>query len=229
MKWPYRELMQPQTVAVLDELYNDFEAAGVSDQSILSFLTMYLRIKQPTQVIELGTWIGCSCLVMADVLANNDNVGQLVTVDPAEDKQAKARQYVLDAGLFETVTFLPGESCDEHVLLYLRDNAPYEVVYIDSLHGYENMLKELGVYCPGNGIVDKDGIMILHDASHVAKDFDPTKRGGVRRALDEWILEHDEMQMLILEPPAWTNPCGIGIITRKTEEISETTNDYDYV
>jgi predicted O-methyltransferase YrrM len=166
---------------------------------------------------------------MADVLANNDNVGQLVTVDPAEDKQAKARQYVLDAGLFETVTFLPGESCDEHVLLYLRDNAPYEVVYIDSLHGYENMLKELGVYCPGNGIVDKDGIMILHDASHVAKDFDPTKRGGVRRALNEWILEHDEMQMLILEPPVWTNPCGIGIITRKTEEISETTNDYDYV
>lgn len=215
MNWPYLSLMQPHTLAVLDKLYQDFEVAGVSDQSILSLLATYLRMKQPTQVIELGTWIGCSCLVIADILANNDNVGHLVTVDPAWDKQDKAKRYVQEAGLSETVKFLPGESCHDHIIAHLRNTAPYEVVYVDSLHGYENMLRELEFYCPGQGIVDKDGIMFLHDASWKAQEWDPTHRGGVRRALEEWILRHDEMQMLILEPPAWTNPCGIGIIACK--------------
>ena len=215
INWPYHNLIRPQTLMVLEKLYRDPESAGVSDQSILSWLATYLRMRQPTKVIELGTWIGCSCLVMADILATNNTPGILVSIDPAADKRDKAKQYVQEAGLADTVHFISGESCQDHVVSHLRDTAPYEVVYIDSLHGYENMLRELLFYCPGQGIIGEDGIMFLHDASWAAQEWDPTHQGGVRRALEEWIREHNEMQMLVLEPPAWSNPCGIGIIAHK--------------
>ncbi len=73
---------------------------------------------------------------------------------------------------------------------------PPELVLVDSSHAYSHTLAELGTCgrraCPSGALV------LLHDASEFATAFDPTAKGGVRRAIAEWLPDHPAMAGLTL-------------------------------
>jgi predicted O-methyltransferase YrrM len=203
---PFRRLLSYSTLEVLDRLIDDNEIGGNTDSSAISFLAMWIAVNQPENVLQLGTWIGFSTLVLADILRRNSRRGKLVTVDPAKPQQDKARIYVHEAGLDDTVHFIDGKSFDIAVVNSLSAMRPFDLIFVDASHEYRQTLKELTLYL-GDGWLSKSGAMFLHDASDYARQFDPTGEGGVRRALDECVRGS-----LILEPPQWANLCGLAII-----------------
>jgi glycosyltransferase involved in cell wall biosynthesis/predicted O-methyltransferase YrrM len=197
-------------------MIDDYEIVGYTDSSALSFLATWVAVNQPKKVLQLGTWIGFSTLVLADILRGNILRGKLVTVDPAKTQQDKARIYVHEAGLSDTVQFIDGRSFDAAVVNSLSAMRPFDLIYVDASHEYRQTLKELTLYL-GDGWLSKSGAMFLHDASDYARQFDPTGEGGVRRALDECVRGS-----LILEPPQWANLCGLAIIlSRRTRARTE--------
>jgi cephalosporin hydroxylase len=100
---------------------------------------------------------------------------------------------------------------------YLGDHP--RLVIIDSSHEYGSTLQEIETWysalAPG-------GLVVLHDVSRFAVDFDVTREGGVQRAFAEWRKSHPEIEAISLNgdcaatPPAaaYKDACGLGLISK---------------
>jgi predicted O-methyltransferase YrrM len=211
----YTLILSKRTRAILQEMTHDPCFGGSTDPSALSFLATYARLQQPARVLELGTHIGFSTLVVADVLAGNPRPGRLMTVDPAQDGMTRAAAYVRRARLESTVTFVLGRSTDSQVVDTLKDNGPFEMIYVDSSHSYRETLQELEILWGSAEIAGEGTCVWFHDAGRAAVTYDARGEGGVRRALDEWVSGHQGCyQLMVLEPPLWPNPTGLGVMRR---------------
>jgi predicted O-methyltransferase YrrM len=207
--------LSPAARAVVDEIIGHPAFPGVTDPSVLGILSALVRVVQPQRVLQIGTYIGLSAVVLGDVLSTNERPGSLWTIDPDETAHALARTWVDACGMAELVTFIDGYSTDDHVVELVRQAGPFELIYLDSSHGYEGTLEELRIVFEDGRWLADGGLLALHDAAVAAKQWDPTGEGGVRRALDEWRAASDDYDVLILEPPFWPNDCGFGLVARR--------------
>ncbi len=214
--------------AVLDTIIDHPRFAGVSDPSALLMLATLLQATRPPRVLQLGTHIGFSAIVIADILAHNAPPGTLITVDPEESAHELARSWVAEAGLAERMTLLDGASTEPRVTAALDRAGPFDLIYLDSSHAYQATLEELDRILAPDGWLAESGLLVLHDAGLGAAQWDPTAQGGVRRALEEWMARHAaRCQMLVLEPPLWPNICGLGLVARRPAQAQVLAQRFD--
>lgn len=104
---------------------------GPSDGKLLYLL---LRLISATKVVELGTLVGYSAIVMGRALAPG---GRLWTIE-AEPRHAKvARANIAAAGLADRVTVVEGTGAS--VLGGLVEHGPFDAVFIDAdKEGYDD-------------------------------------------------------------------------------------------
>ena len=93
-----------------------------------------------------------------------------------------------------------------------------ELVILDSSHEYRSTLPELDLWYPA---LAPGGLLVLHDVSEFATEFDVTREGGVRRAFAEWRTIHPEAETFSLNSdsrsmeaarPLYKDACGVGLI-----------------
>lgn len=210
----YRFALSVKSLQVLDEMGSDPEYGGASDAGTMSMLYTLIHCCQMHRVLQLGTYIGFSALILADALMktnDENNPSVLYTVDPAIPQSMKARAYIKEAGLSGVVHFVDGKSTDPEVVEFLEAKAPYDLIYIDSSHAYSSTRKELRIYWP---LVRSHGFLALHDSSEFAASVDPTNKGGVIRALKEWIPLTPDCEGLFMRQPVWANPLGFFLGTK---------------
>ena len=79
-------------------------------------------------------------------------------------------------------------------------------------------MQELDLWHPA---LQLGGLLVLHDVSRFAVEFDVTGQGGVRRALMEWRRAHPEAEVLnlngesssmALPRPLYKDACGVALI-----------------
>ena len=131
-----------------------------------------------------------------------------------------ARRWIAGAGLEAFVEIAQGNSLDPQSPVaareYLRGDP--ELIIVDSSHEYQATLDELDLWfaalAPG-------GILVLHDISRFAADFDVTKNGGVGRAFTQWRKAHPDVETFCLNGdarsmdlprPLYKDACGVGLI-----------------
>jgi len=211
----YRSLLRDSTLDVIDNMIRDVDFPGATDPWGLSFLGFMARILQPARVLELGTRIGFSTIVLADIVSSNHTLGRVTTVDPWVPHVEKAKKYVQDAGLTGAVEFVAGRSVDASVIEDLERRGPFDLIYIDSSHFYEETMQELETYTAAK-LTHMKSILLLHDVSEAARSMDTTGRGGVSQALHDWYERRKrEYQLFVLEPPFWPNPAGLAMISHR--------------
>ncbi len=89
---------------------------------------------------------------------------------------------------------------------------PFELIFIDGAHDYIAAQQDIKLCCD---LVNENGIIILHDVGIASPDMDPSGRGGVRSALNDFSKEHSEFRVTYFEYPLWLNPCGAAVICRQ--------------
>jgi predicted O-methyltransferase YrrM len=208
----YLRLVSEQTRERLEATIDHPRFAGASDPFSLELLGAVLRVIRPKRVLELGTYIGFSSLLLGDVLAHNEPRGELITVDPDNSAQEVAKDL---CSHLSNIEFVQGYSTDPEVISMVRDVGPFEVVYVDSSHMYSETLRELDLIF-NTPLLGEGGVVILHDAGKEAAQFDPSGRGGVRRALDEWNIERS-YQMVVFEKPLVDSIQGLAFVTRTAQ------------
>jgi predicted O-methyltransferase YrrM len=209
----YRDVVSPRALAVLDEIIDHPTFPGVTEPPVLSVLAMLVRLTRPGRVLQLGTHVGFSAIVVADLLQAHG--GRLTTVDPVPVAHEHARHWVAKAGLAETVRFVDGASTDPAAHDDIGREGPYELAYLDSSHAYASTLQELDLLFEHPGWLAAHGLLVLHDVGREAARFDPTESGGVGRALREWTAARARAyQAVVLEPPLFPAPCGVGLLSR---------------
>ena len=185
--------------------------------SLLHGLVMGNRI---ARIVQLGTCSGYSSLLLGFMLRRMNAPHGLFTLDIDPELCALTRRWLERAGLTNFVTVAEGNSLDPNLLAAAQRHfggAP-EMILLDSSHEYRATVQELDLWYPA---LQDGGILLLHDVSRFAEDFDVTAQGGVRRAFDEWrqknpqaeaICLNGESRSMDLPRPLYKDACGLGLI-----------------
>lgn len=119
-------------------------------QSLIKFL---LAMKKPHSILEVGTAIGFSAILMAE---NSDSDTHITTIEKYEKRIPLARENFAKAGVDGRITFLEGDATD--ILASL--NGEYDLIFMDAAKGqYINFMPDvLRLLAPG-GILLSDNVM----------------------------------------------------------------------
>lgn len=205
----FRASLDAKIAALLDEIASTPEYVGSSNASIMSLLYTLIYTCRLRNVLQLGTYVGFSALVMGDALKKVD--GRLITVDPDERVNRIAQDYIRRADLQRVVVFQEGSSIDTVTLAFLSREAPFDLIYIDSLHNYDHAKQELALYWP---MLRPSGYLCLDDASKAAVAFDTSDQGGVYRAVEEWLPTVSDCEWILTREPSWPHQYGCFLATK---------------
>ena len=209
----YRRLLQPETLAALDALHAENARHGeTTPDDDLDVLAGLIVAARAYQILQLGTFLGGSALVLADLARqNNPEQAKVLTVDPDPAMNAACHKYAQLAGLESVIETVDGFSTDPRLLAQFR-GTEWQAIYLDTTHQYGQTVDEIQCLAPLCGPAT---LFLFHDASvHAANALDLGGRGGVRQAMREYCLMNPRWQTFTFEAPAF-GKFGIGLMQKR--------------
>ena len=189
------------------EAKNDFVPIIRKDmQNLLRFL---LRLKQPENILEVGTAIGFSAILMAE---NTKETCQITTIEKFEKRIPLARENFKKAGMQERITLLEGDAKD---ILEALEPA-YDFIFMDAAKAqYLSYLPDLvRLLAPGGMLVSDN---VLQDGDVCESRFAVTRRNRtIHNRMRQYLYEiknHPQLDSVIL-----TVGDGVTISVKKVEE-----------
>lgn len=118
-----------------------------------SFLKVLLMMKKPMQVLEVGTAVGFSAILMSEYLPENSRI---TTIEKYEKRILKARENFRQAGMEERIILLEGDA--GQILAGLTGS--YDLIFMDAAKGqYIHWLPDvLRLLSPG-GMLISDNVL----------------------------------------------------------------------
>ena len=165
-----------------------------------NLLKVLLKIKKPGAVLEVGTAIGFSAVLMGECLPEDSHI---TTIEKYEKRIPIARQNFCRAGMEEKITLLEGDAAE--VMKGL--DGPYDFIFMDAAKGqYIHYMPEaIRLLAPG-GVLMSDNV--LQDGDIIESRFAVERRNRtIHSRMREYLyeLKHDErLQTSIL-------PLGDGV------------------
>lgn len=168
-----------------------------STQSLLKFL---LAFSKPESILEVGTAIGFSALLMSEYGPAECHI---TTIEKYEKRIPRARENFRRAKAEDRISLLEGDAAD--ILKGLT--GPYELIFMDAAKGqYIFFLPDiLRLLAPGGLLVSDN---VLQDGDVVESRFAVTRRNRTIHArMREYLYElkhHPELETVVL-------PAGDGV------------------
>ena len=152
-----------------------------------SFLKLLLAMKQPKQILEVGTAIGFSALLMSEYGPKDCRI---TTIEKYEKRIPLARENFKKAGKEEQITLLEGDATE--ILKNLA--GPYDFIFMDAAKGqYSNFLPDILKLMPVGGVLISDNV--LQDGDVMESRFAVTRRDRtIHSRMREYLyeLKHNE-------------------------------------
>jgi predicted O-methyltransferase YrrM len=172
------------------------------------------------RIAQLGTCAGYSALLLGWMLRRMKAQRGLFSLDLDPAMCELARGWIARAQLADFVEIAQGSSLDRSSINAARNylGGDPELIIVDSSHEYQSTVAELDLWYPA---LAPGGILVLHDVSEFAANFDVTHEGGVHRAFSEWRKKHAEAETFSLNRssqsmeearPLYKDACGVGLI-----------------
>lgn len=159
-----------------------------------SLLKVMLRLKQPKHILEVGTAVGYSALLMSENVSEDCHI---TTLEKYEKRIPIAKENFRKAGKTEQITLIEGDATD--ILKGLE--GPYDFIFMDAAKGqymafFEDAMRLLS---PG-GILISDNV--LQDGDVIESRFAVTRRNRtIHSRMREYLYtltHHDELTTTIL-------------------------------
>lgn len=169
-------------------------------KSMQSFLKLLLAMKKPERILEVGTAVGFSALLMAEYAPDGCTI---VTIENYEKRIEAARRNFARAGREGQITLLAGDAKD--VLKTLDE--PFDLIFMDAAKAqYINFMPEVLRLLKTGGTLVSDNV--LQDGDIVESHYAVTRRKRtIHRRMREYLYElthHRELVTAVL-------PVGDGI------------------
>ena len=118
-----------------------------------SFLKTLLLIRKPMRILEVGTAVGFSALLMSEYAPEGCRI---TTIENYEKRIPAALENFRRAGKEEKITLIEGDA--EEVLKTLEE--PYDFIFMDAAKGqYIHYLPEVLRLLPEGGVLVSDNVM----------------------------------------------------------------------
>lgn len=165
-----------------------------------TFLKMLLMMKKPMRILEVGTAIGFSAILMAEY---NPVVCEITTIENYEKRIPIARANFKRTGKEEQITLLEGDAAE--VLKELKE--PFDFIFMDAAKGqYIHFMPEILRLLKQDGILVSDNV--LQDGDIIESRYAVTRRNRtIHKRMRDYLYQlthHEELVTSIL-------PIGDGI------------------
>ena len=140
--------LEPEEDGLLSELrlYAEEHNVPIVRRETESFLRTLSALRKPERVLEIGTAIGYSTIVLAESKA------QIITIENYEKRIPVARENLRRAGLSDRVTLIPRDAGD--VLKELSENGEtFDLIFLDAAKGQYLLWLPLILRLLGDGSV----------------------------------------------------------------------------
>ncbi len=160
-----------------------------------SFLRMLLALHQPKRILEVGTGVGFSALLMAEYAPADATI---VTIENYEKRIGVARENFRRAGREEQIFLLAGDAAD----LLPTLEGQFDLIFMDAAKGqYGHFLKEvLRLLAPG-GVLVSDNVLQDGDLFE-SKFIVPRRNRTIHKRMREYLhtLCHHEALVTSILP-----------------------------
>lgn len=198
--------------AFLDALERDAIADEVPiiRQDMQSFLKLLLAIHGPKRILEVGTAVGFSALLMA---ANTAGDCTITTIEKYEKRIPQAKENFARAGMEERITLLEGDALDVMKTL----DEPYDLIFMDAAKGqYIHFLPETLRLLKKGGILISDNV--LQDGDIIESHYAVERRNRtIYKRMREYlyVLKHTEGLLTSIVPVG----DGAAVTVKQREQI----------
>lgn len=160
-----------------------------------SFLKLLLAIKQPRQILEVGTAIGFSALLMSEYGPGDCRI---TTIEKYEKRIPVAKENFKKAGKEDQIFLLEGDAAQ--ILKELKGF--YDFIFMDAAKGqYIHFLPEILRLMPKGGLLISDNV--LQDGDVMESRFAVTRRDRtIHSRMREYLyeLKHNEALLTDILP-----------------------------
>ena len=188
----YIESLSVGNDGFLDELEKKCirEDIPIIRPSMQKILRVLIKAVQPERILEVGTAVGFSAILMAGCAPDNCTI---TTIEKYEKRIPEARENFVRAGLEDKIGLLEGDAAD--ILKELADNSlRYDLIFMDAAKGqYFNFLDDVLRLMDKGAVLLSDNV--LQDGDIIESRFAVTRRNRtihsrMRKYL--YALTHDE-------------------------------------
>lgn len=159
------------------------------------FIKMLLNMHKPAAILEVGTAIGFSSILMA---RNNPVACKITTIENYEKRIPIAKSNIEQAGLSDVITLIQGDATE--VLKELE--GPYDFIFMDAAKGqYIHFYPEVKRLLRTGGILVSDNV--LQDGEIIQSRFAVTRRNRtIHKRMREYLYEltHDDAVITSILP-----------------------------
>lgn len=146
-------IRQRQGILLELEQYAHEHHVPIITPEVAQLLTVLGRLVKPCRILEVGTAIGYSSILLAETLVPG---GRLDTIERQEDRLVRARENIKRAGLEHTVSIIAGDAAE--VLPCL--DKQYDLIFLDAAKGqYPEFLPECLRMLKKGGLLISDNVL----------------------------------------------------------------------
>lgn len=186
----------------LDELeqYAVRENVPIIRPQVQSLLRLLLAVRKPVNILEVGTAIGFSALLMSEY---GPEECRITTIEKYEKRIPLAKENFRRAGKQDKITLLEGDALE----LLKELTEPYDFIFMDAAKGqYIHFLSDaLRLLSPGGLLVSDN---VLQDGDIIESRFVVTRRNRtIHSRMREYLYElthHEQLETVVL-------PVGDGV------------------
>lgn len=188
------------------EFLNQLERQALQDnvpiirREMQSLLKVLIAIKQPETILEVGTAVGFSTILMGEYGREDC---QITTIEKYEKRIPIARENIKKAGMENKITLLEGDALE----IMQKLEKPYDFIFMDAAKGqYINFLPDCLRLLKVGGVLVSDNV--LQDGDIIESRFAVTRRNRtIHSRMREYLYtlkNHEQLSTAIL-------PLGDGV------------------
>ena len=206
--------MDTENSEILETIEQEALASDVPiiRREMQSFLEVLLLMKKPMRVLEVGTAVGFSALLMSEYVPEECAI---TTIENYEKRIPIARQNFVRAGKEKKITLLEGDAMD--VLKTLE--GPYDFIFMDAAKGqYIHYMPEAVRLLSDGGILMSDNV--LQDGDIIESRFAVERRNRtIHSRMRDYLyeLKHSD----VLETSIIPLGDGVALSIKKKKEEKE--------
>lgn len=198
----YINSLETGNTEILDEIEREALRSDVPiiRKEMQTFLKVFLAMKRPARILEVGTAVGFSAILMAEY---NPGACEIITIENYEKRIPIARENFKRAGKESVITLLTGDA--KEVLPTIEE--PFDFIFMDAAKGqYIHFLPEVLRLLKSGGTLISDNV--LQDGDIIQSRFAVTRRNRTihkrMRGYLYTLTHHEELTTAVL-------PIGDGI------------------
>ncbi len=153
-----------------------------------SLLKTLIKIKQPGKILEVGTAIGYSAIIMSEHMPEGSTI---TTIEKYEKRIPLAKENFKKAGKQDVITLLEGDAGE----ILPRLDEKYDFIFMDAAKGqYGNFLPDILRLLSKGGILVSDNV--LQDGDIIESRYAVTRRNRtIHTRMREYLygLKHNEL------------------------------------